>query len=93
MSFFKIQAARLAKAMAQAREEALIERVGEVLGEKVDRAAVVQLGKDKRLTATNDKPDMPVTFVLDGKPILFVGVPKVEFTGAEISATQEIRRL
>lgn len=93
MSFFKIQAARLAKAMAQAREDALIERVGEVLGETVDREAVVQLVKDQRITASNDRPNMPVTYIFDGKPILFIGVPKIEFTGNEISATQEIRRL
>lgn len=93
MSFFKIQAARLAQSMAQAREDALIERVGEVLGETVDRERLARMGKCWRLTITNDKPDMPVTFVLDGNPILFVGVPKIEFTGTEISATQEIRRL
>lgn len=93
MSFFKIQDARLAQAMAQAREDALIERVGEVLGETVDRDRVAQLGKDHRLTTSTQRHDMPVTVNLDGKPILWIGVPKIEFTGTEISATQEIRRL
>lgn len=93
MSFFKIQAARLAQAMAQAREDALIERVGEVLGKKVDREAVAQLGKDGRITTSNDRVEMPTTVLLDGAPILLVGVPKIKFTGTEISATQEIRRL
>ena len=93
MSFFKIQAARLAQAMAQAREDALIERIGEVLGEKVDRERVAQLGKDGRLTLTNESPTKPVTYILDGRAIMFVGEPKIEFTGSEISATQEIRSL
>lgn len=93
MSFFKIQAARLAQAMAQAREDALIERVGDVLGKTVDREAVAQLGENGRITTSNDRVDMPTTVLLDGKPILFIGVPKIEFTGTEISATQEIRRL
>lgn len=93
MSFFKIQAARLAQAMAQAREDALIERVGEVLGEKVDRERVAQLGEQRRLTTTIDGDGKQATYILDGRAILFVGEPKIEFTGTEISATQEIRRL
>ena len=93
MSFFKIQAARLAAAMAQGREQALIDRVGEVMGIVVTREEVAQLGKERRLVGTTEDADKQCTYILDGKPILFVGVPKVEFTGAEISATQEIRRL
>lgn len=93
MSFFKIQAARLAQAMAQAREDALIERVGEVLGAKVDRERVAQLAKHGRLTTVVHGDRCGVTFGLDSIAILFVGEPKIEFTGTEISATQEIRRL
>lgn len=93
MSFFKIQAARLAQALAQAREDALIDRVGEVLGEKVDRERVAQLGYEGRVTTSQDRVEMPTTVLLDGNPILFIGVPKVKFTGTEVSATQEIRRL
>lgn len=95
MSFFKIQAASLAQAMAQARENALIERVGEVLGKKVDREAVAQLGKDGRITAISHSASAKksATYLIDGRAILFVGEPKIKFTGTEISAAQEIRRL
>lgn len=93
MNFFKIQAARLAQAMAQAREDALIERVGEVLGEKVDRDKVAQLAKGRRLDTVVCGSGKTCTYFLDRKAILFVGEPKIEFTGTEISATQEIRRL
>lgn len=93
MSFFKIQAARLAQAMAQAREDALIERVGEVLGKAADRDAVAQLVKDGRLSTVSRPDKKQATYFLDGRAILFVGEPDIEFTGTEISATQEIRRL
>lgn len=93
MSFFKIQAARLAAAMAQGREQALIDRVGEVLGEKVDRERVAQLAKGGRLSTVVCGKGKTATYFLDRKAILFVGEPKIEFPGTEISATQEIRRL
>jgi hypothetical protein len=93
MSFFKIQAARLAAAMAQGREQALIDRVGEVMGIVVTREEVAQLAKCGRLSTVSRHAAKQTTYFLDRKAILLVGEPKIEFTGAEISATQEIRRL